>query len=185
MARRIEAVERVWDYPRPPVVVSCARCVRVEVAGRTLAESDAALRVLETSHPPTIYIPPAAVRMDLLRPSATRATLCEFKGVAGYWDLSAPAGPDSPGDMRYVQCWYMSDGLAIMLGTLLPLIWFARYQIRRAMVEQKADACPFCGYDLRGSLHACPECGRVPPWNPKRRRRPSLRKRERERDSGG
>jgi uncharacterized protein (DUF427 family) len=86
VSRRIEAVERVWDYPRPPVVASCARCVRVEVAGRTLAESDAALRVLETSHPPTIYIPPAAVRMDLLRPSATRATLCEFKGVARYLD---------------------------------------------------------------------------------------------------
>jgi uncharacterized protein (DUF427 family) len=82
----MEAVERVWDYPRPPVIVPCARRVRVEVAGRTLAESGAALRVLETSHPPTIYIPPAAVGMALLRPSATRATFCEFKGIARYLD---------------------------------------------------------------------------------------------------
>ncbi len=51
-----------------------------------LADSDAALRVLETSHPPTIYIPPDAVRMELLRPSAARATVCEFKGVARYLD---------------------------------------------------------------------------------------------------
>jgi uncharacterized protein (DUF427 family) len=58
----------------------------VEVAGTVLAKSDAALRVLETSHPPAVYLPPAAVRMDLLRPSGARATVCEFKGVARYLD---------------------------------------------------------------------------------------------------
>jgi len=42
--------------------------------------------VLETSHPPTIYLPAAAVCMDLLRPSVARATVCEFKGVAEYLD---------------------------------------------------------------------------------------------------
>ena len=79
-------MERVWDYPRPPVIAPCARRVRVEIAGTVLAESEAALRVLETSHPPTVYLPPDAVRMDLLRPSGARATVCEFKGVARYLD---------------------------------------------------------------------------------------------------
>jgi len=79
-------MERVWDYPRPPVIAPCARRVRVEVAGTVLAESAAALRVLETSHPPTVYLPPEAVRRDLLRPSVVRATVCEFKGVARYLD---------------------------------------------------------------------------------------------------
>jgi uncharacterized protein (DUF427 family) len=79
-------VERVWDYPRPPAIAPCERRVRVELAGTTVADSDAALRVLETSHPPTIYIPPDAVRTELLRPSAARATVCEFKGVARYLD---------------------------------------------------------------------------------------------------
>jgi len=79
-------MERVWDYPRPPVIAPCARRVRVEVAGTVLAESAAALRVLETSHPPTVYLPPEAVRMDLLRPSVAGATVCEFKGVARYLD---------------------------------------------------------------------------------------------------
>jgi uncharacterized protein (DUF427 family) len=68
------------------VIAPCARRVRVEVAGTVLAESDAALRVLETSHPPTMYLPPPAVRMDVLRPSAARVTVCEFKGVARYLD---------------------------------------------------------------------------------------------------
>jgi uncharacterized protein (DUF427 family) len=79
-------VERVWEFPRPPVVVPCDRVVRVEVDATVLAESAKALRALETSHPPTIYVPLAGVRRDLLRPSAVRGTVCEFKGVARYLD---------------------------------------------------------------------------------------------------
>ncbi len=79
-------MERVWDYPRPPIVVPCARRVRVELGGELLADSAAALRVLETSHPPTIYIPPGDVRMDLLADSGARSTWCEFKGFARYVD---------------------------------------------------------------------------------------------------
>ncbi len=55
-------MERVWDYPRPPAVVACERRIRVELGGELLADSTRALRVLETSHPPTIYVPPADVR---------------------------------------------------------------------------------------------------------------------------
>ena len=51
-----------------------------------LGDSDGALRVLETSHPPTIYLPPADVRLDLLEPSDATATWCEYKGVARYLD---------------------------------------------------------------------------------------------------
>jgi uncharacterized protein (DUF427 family) len=81
-------VERVWDYPRPPAVVPCERIVRVELGGAVLAESGRALRVLETSHPPTVYVPPADVRVELLVPSASRGTVCEFKGVARYLDAA-------------------------------------------------------------------------------------------------
>jgi uncharacterized protein (DUF427 family) len=79
-------MERVWDYPRPPAVVPCERRVRVELAGEVLADSTRALRVLETSHPPTIYIPLADVREELLAESDARSTWCEFKGPARYLD---------------------------------------------------------------------------------------------------
>jgi uncharacterized protein (DUF427 family) len=79
-------VERVWDYPRPPAVEPCERRVRVELGGAVLADSASALRVLETSHPPTIYVPPQDIRADLLVPSDRRSTVCEFKGVARYLD---------------------------------------------------------------------------------------------------
>lgn len=81
-----DATESVWDYPRPPRVEPCRREVRLELAGVELARSRAALRVLETSHPPTIYIPPGDVRMDLLSASDARQTFCEFKGTASYLD---------------------------------------------------------------------------------------------------
>jgi uncharacterized protein (DUF427 family) len=79
--------ERVWDYPRPPAVEPCSRRVRIKVAGQLLADSTRALRVLETSHPPTIYVPPQDIRLELLRESDARAAVCEFKGAARFVDL--------------------------------------------------------------------------------------------------
>jgi uncharacterized protein (DUF427 family) len=81
-------VERVWDYPRPPAVRPCLRRVRIELGGEVIADSTRALSVLETSHPPTIYLPPADVRGDLLSESRARSTWCEFKGSARYLDAT-------------------------------------------------------------------------------------------------
>ena len=42
--------------------------------------------MLETSHPPTIYLPADNVRVTLLVPSRARPSWCEFKGAARYLD---------------------------------------------------------------------------------------------------
>ena len=81
-------MERVWEYPRPPALVPCERRVRIELGGRTIAESTGALRVLETSHPPTIYLPPEDFAPGVLVPAPGR-TLCEWKGSASYLDVVA------------------------------------------------------------------------------------------------
>ncbi|MDA0181472.1 DUF427 domain-containing protein [Solirubrobacter phytolaccae] len=78
-------MERVWDYPRPPAVEPCARRARVELGGETIADSTRALRVLETSHPPVIYIPPHDVVDGWLVRSHSRTSWCEFKGRAHYF----------------------------------------------------------------------------------------------------
>ena len=84
-------MESVWDYPRPPAVEETARRARVVHGGVVVADSPRALRVLETSHPPGIYIPPDDVRLDLLEPHEM-GTVCEWKGQAVYWSLpGAPA----------------------------------------------------------------------------------------------
>jgi uncharacterized protein (DUF427 family) len=80
-------VESVWDYPRPPALVACKRRVRVEVAGTVVADSVRAWRVLETSHPPTIYVPAADVRSELLRRVPAVTSVCGFKGLAHYYDV--------------------------------------------------------------------------------------------------
>lgn len=67
-------------------MVPCERRARVELAGEALADSVEALRVLETSHPPTIYFPPADVHAEFLVASDARSTWCEFKGAAHYLD---------------------------------------------------------------------------------------------------
>ncbi len=79
-------MEHVWDYPRPPAVEPTGDRVRVELGGRQLADSVRALRVLETSHPPTIYVPPEDVDRQWLRSSERPGSWCEFKGRARYVD---------------------------------------------------------------------------------------------------
>ncbi|MFN6354421.1 MAG: DUF427 domain-containing protein [Cyanobacteriota bacterium] len=83
--------ERVADYPRPPALVACERHLRVEALGQLLAETLRSLRVLETFHPPTFYLPPEAFDLSLLRPAAGRS-FCEWKGIARYFDVVAPDG---------------------------------------------------------------------------------------------
>ncbi len=82
--------ESVWDYPRPPRVEAVPDRVRVVVGGVVVADTTSALRVLETSHPPTYYVPPEDIRLDLLHPSP-RTSYCEFKGRATYRTLLLPA----------------------------------------------------------------------------------------------
>jgi len=79
--------ESVWDYPRPPRLEATDLSLRVLFAGEVVAESRKGYRVLETSHPPTYYIPKADCRMDLLAPT-DRRSVCEFKGAARYYTLT-------------------------------------------------------------------------------------------------
>lgn len=79
-------MEDVWEYPRPPALVPCERRVRIELGGVVVADSTAAFRVLETSHPPTVYVPPGDIAAGALRPAAGRSS-CEWKGDAHYFDV--------------------------------------------------------------------------------------------------
>lgn len=77
--------ESVWNYPRPPRVEPVPQAIRVVFAGKTIAETDDAKRVLETSHPPVYYIPRESFLCELL--PSDRRSFCEWKGLASYWSL--------------------------------------------------------------------------------------------------
>lgn len=84
--------ESVWEYPRPPRLEPTARRIRIVHAGRVIADSGDALRLLETSHPPSYYIPPGDIDMTLLRPGLG-SSFCEWKGNAVYWNVIAGDTP--------------------------------------------------------------------------------------------
>ena len=80
--------ESVWAFPRPARAEAITQHLRIEYRGETVAETRAAIRTIETSHPPSFYFPPADVRARLSR-SARPPSLCEWKGEAIYWDVAA------------------------------------------------------------------------------------------------
>jgi uncharacterized protein (DUF427 family) len=82
--------ESVWDYPRPPRLEEFAGRITIELGGRTIASTPRAWRVLETSHPPTYYLPESAFGYGVLR-RAGGSSWCEWKGQASYYDLVTDA----------------------------------------------------------------------------------------------
>jgi len=67
--------ESVWDYPRPPRAQRVSRRARIEHGGTLVLDTDDLVRVLETSHPPTYYLPRSEFRVPLL--PSSRLTVCE------------------------------------------------------------------------------------------------------------
>lgn len=104
--------ESVWDYPRPPAVREVAERIEIWFAGSRIAVCDNAVQVLETSHPPTYYLPLDAFAEDVLSP-VQGSTWCEFKGRAAYFDVVV-------GDRRAERAaWHYPDpaaGYAVLVG---------------------------------------------------------------------
>ncbi len=81
------ARENVQSYPRPPALEPVPQEILIRLGGVTVAQTTRALRVLETHHAPTYYLPPEDVQATL-RP-AKGSSLCEWKGAARYFDVIA------------------------------------------------------------------------------------------------
>ncbi len=78
--------ESVWSYPRPPVAEPSAAHIMIHHRGRVIADTRASIRTLETSHPPSYYIPPDDIMPGVLR-RGRGSSFCEWKGMATYWDI--------------------------------------------------------------------------------------------------
>ena len=90
--------ESVWDYPRPPALVRDYRHVEVRAGDRVIAETESSFRVCETASPPTFYLPPHDVDETALIPVAG-GSVCEWKGVAGYYSGKYEEAADAFGRM--------------------------------------------------------------------------------------
>ncbi|WVR06562.1 hypothetical protein IAU60_003593 [Kwoniella sp. DSM 27419] len=88
-----KADENVHDYPRPPALQRTPNRLRVVWVAETgeetvLAETTEGYRILETTHPPTYYFPPASIKVPL--ETLSRQTYCEWKGKAAYHAVRPP-----------------------------------------------------------------------------------------------
>ena len=78
--------ESVCDYPRPPRVEPVSEHITVTHEGMQLVSTNNSVRVLETSHPPSYYLPMKDFAPGVLVPVQGQ-TYCEFKGAASYFDI--------------------------------------------------------------------------------------------------
>lgn len=78
--------ESVWDYPRPPAIRRCRLPIVIELGGQVICRTDESWQILETSHPPTYYLPRASFAPGALT-EAAGSSVCEWKGAARYLDV--------------------------------------------------------------------------------------------------
>jgi uncharacterized protein (DUF427 family) len=78
--------ESVWSFPRPAIAEPSPSRIMIEHRGGVIASSRTCIRTLETSHPPSYYIPPADIAPGVLH-RAAGSSFCEWKGAASYWDV--------------------------------------------------------------------------------------------------
>jgi uncharacterized protein (DUF427 family) len=78
--------ESVWDYPRPPIIVADKRHVLVKLDDVVIVDTRGAFRLLETSHPPTWYLPRADMDTSRIE-RVSGSSFCEWKGHAEYFDV--------------------------------------------------------------------------------------------------
>jgi len=79
------ARENVQSYPRPPALELVPQRIMIWLGGALVAQTTRALRVLETHHAPSYYLPPEDIDATL-RP-VPGSSFCEWKGVARYFDV--------------------------------------------------------------------------------------------------
>lgn len=82
---------KIPDATHPITVSPTGTRVTVRVGGVTVAKSDNALSLAESSMPVVQYIPIGDVDQSLLRRTDTQ-TYCPFKGDASYYSVQLPDG---------------------------------------------------------------------------------------------
>ena len=78
--------ESVWDYPRPPGLERFHGQIRIVFNKMTIVDTHDIYRVIETSHPPTYYVPLNHFMKDVLQHNSA-SSFCEYKGRAQYYNI--------------------------------------------------------------------------------------------------
>ncbi|KAJ9610512.1 hypothetical protein H2200_005289 [Cladophialophora chaetospira] len=86
----------VHNFPRPPLLELTSRHLVIRWNGQTLADTKSAYWALETTHPPTYYLPRNSITDAFkLTQVPNKASLCEWKGRATYWEVTNKSSGES------------------------------------------------------------------------------------------
>ena len=94
------APRRVADFPRPPAIEPVPDEVRIILGGRQIAATKQAWRILETTHPPTYYLPAECFVPGCLLTSQ-RTSFCEWKGIATYVTMTEGSRTETDAGWTY------------------------------------------------------------------------------------
>ena len=94
--------ESVWNYPRPARLEDTNKSIRIIVNSIVLAETTKAKRVIETSHPPSYYIPSEDIKLEYFI-ETPKKTWCEWKGKCQYYDISIADKYINNAAWRYIE----------------------------------------------------------------------------------
>jgi len=92
--------ESVWDYPRPPILEPFSGHIRIIFNKIAILDTNEIFRVLETSHPPTYYLPITNFKQNVLQPTEG-SSMCEYKGRAKYYNIVADGKTASKAAWQY------------------------------------------------------------------------------------
>ncbi|MGD1900713.1 MAG: DUF427 domain-containing protein [Geitlerinemataceae cyanobacterium] len=124
--------ESVWDYPRPACWQATDKRIKIVFNDVVIADTRNAKRVLETSHPPSYYLPPEDINFDYLK-VMPRQTFCEWKGIASYLTVAVGDRTAENAAWQYVN----------------PTPNFAEIEDHCAFYAQMMDACTVDGQGKR------------------------------------
>ena len=146
--------EDVQSYPRPAIAEPVPQRIEIAFAGEIIVDTTRAIRVLETHHAPSYYIPPHDIRARLT--PASGRSFCEWKGMARYFDLSV-------GDHRAQRAAWCYDAPTASFACLAGYVAFYAGKLDRCSVgglEVIAQAGDFYGGwvtpNLRGIVKGAP-----------------------------
>lgn len=116
--------ESVWNFPRPAIAEPTVAHILIRLGGAIIADTRRAVRTLETSHPPSYYLP-----LEDIAPSALilvdGSSFCEWKGHAHYFDVAMG------GELRHKAAWSYAE----------PTPLFALLRNHVAFYAGAMDAC--------------------------------------------
>ena len=94
--------ESVWDYPRPAELQETDKQVKIIFNDVEIVKSHRPLRVIETSHPPSYYIPAEDIQLQYFT-QTPRKTFCEWKGWCCYYDIEVNGKKTSNAAWRFFE----------------------------------------------------------------------------------